>query len=479
MLTQERLTTEGWRLGFRTLENEIEGPTELAVRGELPAELSGTLYRIGPARHDVHGERYRHWFDGDGMVHALGLSGGVATYRNRFVRTAKKADEDAAGRRLYAGFGTPAAGGALARFRQARSSPPSAANTNVVFHGGRLLALWEGGRPWRLDPVTLETMGEEDLGGALAPGAAWSAHPKVDAATGELWNFGVTYGRRTWLSLYRSGPDGATTRVCRVRLPFGAMIHDFALTPTKVAVVVPPIALPPVPVALLAGRRSFGESLRWKPELGTRIVVIDRTSLEVKWYRTDPFMVFHTVNAFDEGDDVVVDLCSYPDDSVMRFLTEVMVGRIRSEASAWPERLRLAPDGTAERRRLSATMVEFPRVLDAVSSGEHRRFYGIRSGEAEFPGVPVAVDVASGRSQSAPMGPGQFAGECVPVPKAGARARDESEVWLLTVVLDANAARSELRVLDGADLAAPPVAVVPLPHVVPFGFHGSWVGSVG
>src|SRR5437764_8624186 len=171
MLVQDR-TAAGWRLGFESLEVEHDAEVELAVEGRLPAELDGTLYRIGPARMEVYGERYRHWFDGDGMVHALRLSNGKAGYRNRFVATDKKSEEDAARRRLYPGFGTPPAGGALARMRRARGK--SAANTNIVFHGGKLLALWEAGRPWRVDPVTLETIGEDDMGGVLGPHQALS-----------------------------------------------------------------------------------------------------------------------------------------------------------------------------------------------------------------------------------------------------------------------------------------------------------------
>src|SRR2546423_7711817 len=105
------------------------------------------------------------------------------------------------------------------------------------------------------------------------------------------------------------------------------MVHDFALTPTKAIVVVAPIALPRIPVALLLGRRSFGQSLRWQPERGTPIAVIDRATGETRWYQTDGFMMFHTINAWDEGDDVVVDLCAYPDDSVMRLLRDLMVGQ--------------------------------------------------------------------------------------------------------------------------------------------------------
>ena len=149
MLVEDRKTEADWRLGFRSLEAEIGDGVELGVAGDLPSELEGTLYRIGPARFDVYGERYRHWFDGDGMVHALRLSGGKAEYRNRFVATDKKREEDAAQRRLYPGFGTRPAGGPIARLRNLM--PKSAANTNVVFHAGKLLALWEAGRPWRVE----------------------------------------------------------------------------------------------------------------------------------------------------------------------------------------------------------------------------------------------------------------------------------------------------------------------------------------
>jgi all-trans-8'-apo-beta-carotenal 15,15'-oxygenase len=463
---------EGWRLGLESLEREIREGVELEVRGRLPADLVGTLYRNGPARHGVYGERYRHWFDGDGMVHAIRLADGRATYRNRFVATAGKAAEDAAGRRIFGGFGTPPAGGPVRRFRNRLGK--NAANTNVVFHGGRLLALWEGGRPHRLDPVTLETLGEEDFGGVLASGDTFSAHPKLHAGTGDLWDFGVRYGREATLDLYQGRPDGSLRRAASLPLPFPAMVHDFALTETRAVFVLAPIALPRLPLGLLTGQRSYGESLQWEPALGTQIGVVDLASGVQRWYRTDPFMMFHTVNAWDDGEDVVVDLCAYPDDGIMRFATEIMAGEMRSLALAWPERLRLTGAGAVERRRLSETPLEFPRVAGRALTREHRRIYGVTwNEEGDWLGRPVALDLASDAVEAAPMRAGEYAGECVPVTRAGGGA--ESEVWLLTLVLNAAENRSELRILDGGDLKAPPVATLPLPHIVPFGFHGNWV----
>lgn len=314
------------------------------------------------------------------------------------------------------------------------------------------------------------------MDGALEPHDRISAHPKLDRATGEMFNFGIAYGRKTEASIYRTTRDGATTRVATVTLPVPAMVHDFALTPTKVVFVVAPIALPRVPVGVMLGQRSFGESLRYRPELGVSVAVVDRATAETRWYRTEPFMMFHTVHAWDDGSDVVVDVCAYPDARIMRTLRDVMAGHAPSPARAWIERLRMRTSGTLERTRISDAPLEFPRVAGRAFGREPKRVYGVTWADgAPFLAQPIAIDVEGGEVQRAPLRADELAGECVPVSKPGATS--ESDAWLLTLVLDARARRSELRVFDAADLTAPPVVRVALPHVVPFGFHGNFVAA--
>ena len=462
-----------WKLGFQSLEDEVKEPRPLEVNGTIPRDLSGTLYRIGPARHDVYGERFRHWFDGDGMVHALALDGGAVTYMNRFVETPGKLEEDRAHKRLYRGFGTRTPGGPLARFLR-RNDDKNPANTNIVFHGGKLLALCEGGRPYRLDPETLETLGEDDMSGVLAPDAMYSAHPKLDPRTGEMWNFGAVVGAKPGLVLYRTTAKGVTTRVAEVGLPAFAMVHDFALTDTKAIFVIAPVVLPRIPVALLLGQRSFGESIAYRPELGVTIVVVDRATGDARRHKTEPFMMFHVVNAWDEGEDVVVDVAAYPDGRILQTLVDVMAGDTPSVARAWAERLRITRERAVTRTRLSDVPIEFPRVAGRALGREHTRIYGVAWAEGmDFIGRPIAIDTKTGKASEARFGAGELAGECVPVTKAGGTT--ESDVWLLTLGVDGIARTSELRILDGADSGAPPVATVRLPHVVPFGFHGNWV----
>jgi len=320
-------TTEvdGWRLGFQSLEEEITPPRELEVVGTIPRELSGTLYRNGPARLDVYGDRVHHWFDGDGMVQALTFAAGRVTYANRFVATHDKLKEDRFERRLYSTFVTPTPGGPLRRFLR-RKHHKNPANTNVVVHAGSLFALCEAGWPYRLDPTDLSTESEDNLG-VLTRDDFYSAHPKLDEATGELWNFGVSYGRLSYLNIYTTTRDGVTARRFRVPMPTPAFVHDFALTPTKAVFVLPPLVLPNAPLALLLGQRAFGASLHFRPQLGTRIGVVDRESGEGRWYRADPRMLFHTIAAWDDGREVVVDVCACPDAHVVDTLAAVMAPR--------------------------------------------------------------------------------------------------------------------------------------------------------
>lgn len=410
------------------------------------------------------------------MVHALSFASGRVTYANRFVATHDKRKEDRFERRLYSTFVTPTPGGPLRRFLR-RKHHKNPANTNVVAHAGSLFALCEAGWPYRLNAADLSTVGEDNLG-VLTRDDFYSAHPKLDEKTGELWNFGISYGRVSYLNIYTTTAEGVTARRLRVPMPMPAFVHDFALTPTKAVFVLPPLVLPKLPLGLLLGQLPFGQSLHFVPRLGTRIGIIDRQTGETRWYRADPRMLFHTIAAWDGGDEVVVDVCACPNAHVIETLGAVMAPRNTVplvSGPSWPERFRIAADGTVTRRRLSNTPLEFPRMLAASPSSQEGRVFGVswRDGTV-YPGVPVALDLASNRVQLGSTTAAQFAGECVPVKKRNATG---NECWLLTLVLDAARRSTDLEILDGGDIAAPPVAKIRLPHMVPFGFHGAWVDA--
>lgn len=287
------------------------------------------------------------------MAQAFRVDAGRVWYRNRFVATRKKADEDAAGRRVYGELLTPFRGGPIRRLRQLRSLASNPANTVPVVHAGELFALCEGGHPYRLDASSLGTLGEDDLG-VIPPGQTYIAHAKHDPATGELWNIGFRVVPSVTVTLYRRDATGRTSIVTTQPMPFPTVVHDFALTPTKAVIVASPAVVPRLPVGLLLRSRGLLDYLRWEPQLGTRILVIDRANGETRSFATGPFLCSHTANAFDDGDDVVVDLCAYPD-------TTVLVDLFRdSPRPNEPRRARRGPRLPAPRRA-----VRLPRCVAA------------------------------------------------------------------------------------------------------------------
>jgi carotenoid cleavage dioxygenase-like enzyme len=243
------------------------------VRGTLPRWLRGTCYWNGPGRFRRGDLRYRHWLDGDGMVTALRFDGdgrGVHL-ANRFVRSAKWTAEEEAGRALFRTFGTRFAGDRLVR-GIALESP---VNVSVIPFAGKLFACGEQGLPWELDPVTLETRGPFTFGGALNPVSPFAAHAKLDPASGELYNFGLSYAReRPSLHLYRF--DAGGNLLARRRVPLGRPVsmHDFCLAPRHAVFHAGPYHLDLQ--ALMAGGSTLLEALRWEPEAGSELLIVPR-----------------------------------------------------------------------------------------------------------------------------------------------------------------------------------------------------------
>ena len=195
------------------------------ISGSLPPQLRGTLYRNGPARLARGGRKVGHWFDGDGAILAINFAEGQATAVYRYVQTAGYQAETAAKRYLYSNYGMKAPGGFWNNWLK---GVKNSANTSVLAFSDRLLALWEGGQPYALDLDSLATKGIDNLSDTLKH--SFSAHPKIDYKTGEIYNFGVTAGKQPTLYLYRCHKTGKIMRQNSIKLSGCPLIHDFVLT---------------------------------------------------------------------------------------------------------------------------------------------------------------------------------------------------------------------------------------------------------
>lgn len=262
----QTLTRARGGTGIFATQHEERDEVVDEVEGELPEGLRGTFYRMVCGRYETGGEPVQQVFDGDGMVAMFVLDDGQVRFRSRYVRTphhlAGQGDGGVPGRLV----GTNRRGG---RLGNALRFPANVANTSVALHRGRLYALYEFGRPFRLDPDTLHTFGEDDLDGRLRRMGVFSAHYKVDPATGELWNFGMEMMPRPTVRCYRLDPSGQLHTVRHLRIPQMVANHDFALTERHMV-----FALDPAVVSvggalrfLLLGER-LADTVRWEPERG-------------------------------------------------------------------------------------------------------------------------------------------------------------------------------------------------------------------
>jgi all-trans-8'-apo-beta-carotenal 15,15'-oxygenase len=461
-----------WHRIFESLRDEHDYEVR-EIEGTLPAQLTGTLYRNGPGIAEVGGKPFAHLFDGHGMISQFTLDGRGVHYRNRAVRTHKFLAERDAEQPQVRGFREQRPGGLPANFLR-RPGNGNAANTSVTMHGESLLALWEAGRPWALDPDTLQTLGEYDFEGELKAVHAFSAHPKHDPRTGETFNFGVEYVPRPRIRSYRIDPAGRLHQLGTVPLPMPVMNHDFALTAKHLVYVIDPIV---VRVGrLILGASSFDGALRWDASKPTYVLLVPRDGSAPRLLETEPFFHFHVNNAFEEGSDTVIDLVRYEDYAIgERSLRGFRTGGFDEPGTLW--RLRVKSDGRIERQELYEKQCEFPQHDWRRSTLPYRYSYlaGREGGLGPHTSI-LRVEVDSGERRAHDFGEGQVAGEPIFVPRASEGPEDDG--WLLTVVYDAREHRSRLVILDAADLEGEPVASAHLTHHIPLGFHGTFTKRV-
>lgn len=449
-------------------EERVEALRE--VEGEVPSFVRGTYYLNGPARFSRGGLRYRHWLDGDGMVCALRFEEDGATLTARYIRNPKWLAEEAAGEPLFRTFGTSFPGDRLVR-GIALETP---VNVSIYPFGSALLAFGEQGLPLELDPFTLETRGHYTFNGALNPLSPFAAHPKIDPVTGELFNFGVSFSStHPTINLYHFGADAGLISRRRIPLDFPCSLHDFAVGPRHAVFYVAPYILD---MAALQSGRTLMEALSWEPERGSRLLVADRESGEV--VASIPIgerYSLHTINAFEEGGRLVVDVMELDRpvydqyQAVPDLFTEVSPGR--------PVRFVLDLDGgrIVERHEISYDRApDFPAVNPRLSHQPYHELWILGISSTGRPGRKF-FDQLAHLDWRAPQDadvymspPGRYlGGEPAFVPDL----TGERHGAVICQEFDAERSIGSFLVFDASDVARGPVARLPLSSPVHLGFH--------
>lgn len=459
----------GWRRGFENLSRE-HGFVPLRVEGTLPAELRGTFYRNGPGTFDVAGERYRHWFDGDGAVTAIRLDGkNGALGASKLVATPWRERERLAGKRLFGGYDTPMARPIRELFFGDVKNP---ANTSVMIHGDRLYALCEGGKPFEISTEDLSTIGETNLGGVIT--RAFSAHPHRVESRRATFNFGIGIGKDTNVSCYALKDGEKAQRLASFTIRGARMNHDFAVTERHLVFFIAPLQMS---LWSLLWKRGAMSSSKWRPEEGTEIVIVAIDDPEkVTRFTVPAFYMEHVVNAYElPGGAIAIDYIHYDHIRDLEdFVGGVANGAPKRALASEIRRAIVSPSAkTLHFESILDEPVELPRVSPLVESTRHRFTYAVSFGDASSP--PAAIvkhDLDSGRVERWAPGTEHYPSEAVFVPKAAAKTEDDG--WLLSLVLDGETGTSSLQVVDAARLEAGAVARCHFDQAIPFGFHGIW-----
>lgn len=476
--TRQPVRSAEFGAGFASLHDEVDGVT-LPVTGELPPWLAGTLVRNGPAVFDTRRRSLRHWFDGLAMLHRFGIDEGAVSYSNRLLDTPASRAVREDGRIAFGEFATDPCrtlfGRFFSRFRP-RAATPNAC-VNVARIGERSVALTETPIPVEFDPATLDTLGvvgyADELGGVTT-----TAHPHADPSTGDLFNVVLAFGRRSEFRVYRqrarAGGEFVRELIATVPSDRPGYLHSFAVTERRVVLVVFPLVVNPL--SFLLRNRPFIENYRWRPELGTRIVVLDSVDGRVRADTTTAAcFAFHHINAYDDDGSVVVDLAAYPDASVVDALYLDRLRANRPTPMARPTRFTVdLGSGDVRVRQLSVEPFELPGIAYRTRNGRPYRYtYGTGAADAsgaDFLDQLVKLDVTAG-SATVWREPGCHPGEPVFVPRPGGSAEDDG-VLLSVVLRGGPRPASFLLVLDAASFTE--LARAEVPHAIPFGFHGQF-----
>lgn len=448
--------------------------------GTIPEDLEGTFFRNGPGRQRVGETKYGHWFDGDGMLCAFTFKDGKAHFKNAYVRTPKYLQETEAQSIKFRGFGTQIPGGFIKNLGKMPANP---ANTNTVYHGGKLMALNEGGHPWELDPKDLSTVGEYDYEGDLARGQVFSAHGRVHPKTGDYFNFGAgasgigLKGPKPCLNIYRINPAGKMINKGQVPLEHFPFCHDFVITDHYAIFFIGSIVFNGM-AGVMLGTKTISDVVAYDENIDMQVVVVDLDTLEtVKTFATGDGAIVHFGNAYEQGQEIVIDGCYQNGFEANATLVDVFApdGKF---TGGWYNRYILNMEtGAIKCDRLSDVNCEFPTFNTSYVGKPNKTTYMACSVDNGYNGFFNGIQRIDddGDSSHLTLPPGYYGSEPLFAPAKNATREDDG--YLLEVVYDGFAHKSELQILR-ADNIHDQVARLPLQHHLPHQFHGFYTPEV-
>ena len=421
--------------------------SDLEIKGEVPKEINGLYIRNGMNPRSGYSD---HWFFGNGMLHGFNFEDGKVSYKNRYVRTPYfEKDLD-----IIGSFGDLSA---------------SPANTHIIKHADKFLALEEAHLPWEVDE-NLETKGAYDFSGKLK--GAMTAHPRICPKTGELLFFSYSVMSEPYLTYYRANPAGKLVQIEPIELPRAVMMHDWNITENYVVFMDLPI-ISDMNLAVETGS-PFG----FKPEFGARLGVMPRegSNSDVKWFDIDPCYVFHPLNSYEEGNKIILYVCRQQEAMVGGF--QDIYGGETTVARLWKWTIDLE-SGSVKEEQIDDAPCDFPRIDDRRIGFKNDYGY-FTTLETEVDSLTIGrhllkYDLVNNKRLTHDLGENVTGGEALFVPRTANSSEDDG--WVISLAYEAETDRSKLLIINSQDFESAPVAEIYAPQRVPNGAHGSWVSK--
>lgn len=456
---------------------EVRDAIEATVTGSLPDWLEGELVRTCPAVFEGARWQAGHWFDGLCLLYAFRIGAASVGFRSRLLET-EAAGEISDGPTRLGSFGTSTGRSLWQRLVQPIQRITDNTNVNVVKMGDDLVAMTEGDKQVRVDTHSLRALGTVEYERDELTGAVAGAHPHFDFERAQVVNFATKFGLDGVVSLYEHAANERRRKLVASwrtgRVPY---LHSFGLTPAHAVLVAHPLLVEPI--HMLWSNRGFIDHFRWRPEEGTRLVVMNRATGGLEQYEADPLFVFHTVNAFESGKDTILDVLAYPSADIMDALrVERMVEELPDLRPSLVRMVMRPGQTRAGLETISDARFEFPSTNYRLVNGRGYRFvWGAADGphaDGGYTSSIVKVDLQTEGVRTFNEGDRVF-GEPVFVPRPGATEEDDGV--LLSVGSSQRGETSALAVIDARTMTL--LASAEVPSSIPLGFHGSFVRSGG
>ena len=466
-LFNQALANDPSLIGFANIETNF-ARKQLTIEGKVPADLHGVFFRNGPAKHERGDQRYRHLFEGDGMIQQFKIGNGTITHQGKFLQTPKFVQEEKAQRFLFSGPDTKIPNS----LGVSNADQVNVANTNIIPVNDELWALWEGGSATAVNAESLAYQGQVNLGEGTSFGdqlksLPFSAHPKIDPK-GDIWNFGANSSGH--IIVYHLSPQGKLKNMKLVSNDYkGGMLHDFLITQDYVLLILP---------SLIRHRHKSGlfNSIGMDKQLPMTVLVLDKNTLNLaKRYELPPGFVFHFGNAWqDKQKNIRFDASLYSDVDVLHELSGVMSGiRVNKPSNAHTTLFTLHSDGAVSHIAYPE-LSEFPRVCNHLTGIQNRYLFHLSSKDNSlWSDSVISRDLLRDKTSQFDYGEGYLVEEHIPVCPKG----KEGEGYLIGTALHVPSKRTCLNIFNMENIADGPVARAWLPYHLPLGFHGNFVSS--